>query len=75
MRRWRELTPEELVRLQDIQRRTYDPASAEEDGLRLNPDGTLATIRRAVRIEAGTVEEFAKALDEAFPPYDKTPQQ
>jgi len=74
MRRWRVLTPEELARLKDLQRRTFDAASAKEDGLRLSPDGSLCAKGRAVRIEAGTVEEFAKALEEAFPAQKALPK-
>lgn len=67
-RNWRFLTQEEITRLKDIQRRTFDRTSAKEDGLQLSPDASLESVGRAVHIESGNIEEFARVLDEAFPP-------
>jgi hypothetical protein len=67
-RNWRYLNQEEVTRLKDMQRRTFDETSAKEDGLKLATDGSLQSLGRAVRIESGSIEDFARVLDEAFPP-------
>lgn len=65
--RWRYLTPDEIESMKDVQRRTFhDRTFAREDGIAQAEDGSLCGVGRPVRIEAGSIEEFAKAFDEAF---------
>ena len=70
--KWRYLTQDEVDKLKDVQRRTYyDKSFAKEDGIKRAEDGSLCGVGKPVRIEAGSIEEFAKAFDEVFFNHEK----
>lgn len=66
-KRWRELEASEIIFLKALQRGAFDSVDAENDGIKLSDDGSLVHIGKPVYIDAGSVEEFAEALTEAFP--------